>query len=150
MWDSQVGGEAPTGAGGTAGSSGHVLVTSQCGTRGLPGVLARLRVGPPLTRPAPAAGLTQYSGDPQTEWDLSTFGAKEDVLAAVRSLRYKGGNTFTGLPGPPAAPPRGFLFSGLRPAGQPPRFGNLHADPPKCYVGAELESHLCKKQISPC
>uniref|UniRef100_A0A667H6L6 Collagen alpha-1(XX) chain n=1 Tax=Lynx canadensis TaxID=61383 RepID=A0A667H6L6_LYNCA len=42
-------------------------------------------------------GLTQYSGDPQTEWDLSTFGAKEDVLAAVRSLRYKGGNTFTGL-----------------------------------------------------
>ncbi|GAB5569015.1 collagen alpha-1(XX) chain isoform X7 [Prionailurus iriomotensis] len=42
-------------------------------------------------------GLTQYSGDPQTEWDLSTFGAKEDVLAAVRSLRYRGGNTFTGL-----------------------------------------------------
>ncbi|XP_077612940.1 collagen alpha-1(XX) chain [Crocuta crocuta] len=42
-------------------------------------------------------GLTQYSGDPQTEWDLNTFGTKEDVLTAVRSLRYKGGNTFTGL-----------------------------------------------------
>ncbi|XP_029774395.1 collagen alpha-1(XX) chain isoform X3 [Suricata suricatta] len=42
-------------------------------------------------------GLTQYSGDPRTEWDLNTFRTKEDVLAAVRSLRYKGGNTFTGL-----------------------------------------------------
>ncbi|XP_045689068.1 collagen alpha-1(XX) chain [Phyllostomus hastatus] len=42
-------------------------------------------------------GLTQYSGDPQTEWDLNAFGTKEEVLAAVRSLRYKGGNTFTGL-----------------------------------------------------
>ncbi|XP_054433527.1 collagen alpha-1(XX) chain [Pteronotus mesoamericanus] len=42
-------------------------------------------------------GLTQYSGDPQTEWDLNTFGTKEEVLAAVRSLHYRGGNTFTGL-----------------------------------------------------
>ncbi|KAM5305922.1 collagen alpha-1(XX) chain isoform 5-T5 [Glossophaga mutica] len=42
-------------------------------------------------------GLTQYSGDPQTEWDLNTFGTKEEVLAAVRRLHYKGGNTFTGL-----------------------------------------------------
>ncbi|XP_066092381.1 collagen alpha-1(XX) chain isoform X1 [Saccopteryx bilineata] len=42
-------------------------------------------------------GLTQYSGDPQTEWDLNSFGTKEEVLAAVRGLRYKGGNTFTGL-----------------------------------------------------
>ncbi|XP_008072965.1 collagen alpha-1(XX) chain [Carlito syrichta] len=42
-------------------------------------------------------GLTQYSGDPQTEWDLNSFSSKEQVLAAVRSLRYRGGNTFTGL-----------------------------------------------------
>nr|XP_031543483.1 LOW QUALITY PROTEIN: collagen alpha-1(XX) chain [Vicugna pacos] len=42
-------------------------------------------------------GLTQYSGAPWTEWDLNTFGTKEKVLAAVHSLRYRGGNTFTGL-----------------------------------------------------
>nr|KAF6329747.1 collagen type XX alpha 1 chain [Myotis myotis] len=42
-------------------------------------------------------GLTQYSGDPQTEWDLNTFSTKEEVLAAVHSLHYRGGNTFTGL-----------------------------------------------------
>lgn len=44
--------------------------------------------------------MTQYSGDPQTEWDLNALRTKEDVLAAVRRLRYKGGNTFTGAPGP--------------------------------------------------
>ncbi|XP_048666616.1 collagen alpha-1(XX) chain isoform X10 [Marmota marmota marmota] len=42
-------------------------------------------------------GLTQYSGDPQTEWDLNSFRSSGEVLAAVRGLRYKGGNTFTGL-----------------------------------------------------
>ncbi|KAK2110339.1 hypothetical protein P7K49_010085 [Saguinus oedipus] len=42
-------------------------------------------------------GLTQYSGDAQTEWNLNSLGTKEQVLAAVHHLRYKGGNTFTGL-----------------------------------------------------
>ncbi|XP_019365652.1 PREDICTED: collagen alpha-1(XX) chain [Gavialis gangeticus] len=42
-------------------------------------------------------GLSQYSGDPRTEWNLNTFATKDEVLEAVRSLRYKGGNTFTGL-----------------------------------------------------
>ncbi|NXR27797.1 COKA1 protein, partial [Cinclus mexicanus] len=42
-------------------------------------------------------GLSQYSSDPRTEWDLSTFSTREQVLEAVRNLRYKGGNTFTGL-----------------------------------------------------
>ncbi|KAM9589757.1 LOW QUALITY PROTEIN: collagen alpha-1(XX) chain [Trichechus inunguis] len=42
-------------------------------------------------------GLTQYSGDPQTEWDLNSFGTKEEVLGAIGCLRYNGGNTFTGL-----------------------------------------------------
>uniref|UniRef100_A0A8C6JBX7 Uncharacterized protein n=1 Tax=Melopsittacus undulatus TaxID=13146 RepID=A0A8C6JBX7_MELUD len=42
-------------------------------------------------------GLSQYSSDPRTEWDLSTYSTKDQVLDAVRSLRYKGGNTFTGL-----------------------------------------------------
>ncbi|XP_027705902.1 collagen alpha-1(XX) chain [Vombatus ursinus] len=42
-------------------------------------------------------GLSQYSGDPRTEWDLNSFNTKDQVLEAVRNLRYKGGNTFTGL-----------------------------------------------------
>ncbi|XP_074066565.1 collagen alpha-1(XX) chain-like [Macrotis lagotis] len=41
-------------------------------------------------------GLSQYSGDPRTEWDLNSFSTKEELLEAVRNLRYKGGNTFTG------------------------------------------------------
>ncbi|NWS52285.1 COKA1 protein, partial [Chunga burmeisteri] len=42
-------------------------------------------------------GLSQYSSDPRTEWDLSTYSTKDQVLEAVKNLRYKGGNTFTGL-----------------------------------------------------
>uniref|UniRef100_A0A672UH49 Collagen alpha-1(XX) chain n=1 Tax=Strigops habroptila TaxID=2489341 RepID=A0A672UH49_STRHB len=42
-------------------------------------------------------GLSQYSSDPRTEWDLSAYSTRDQVLEAVRSLRYKGGNTFTGL-----------------------------------------------------
>uniref|UniRef100_F6QH03 5'-nucleotidase n=1 Tax=Monodelphis domestica TaxID=13616 RepID=F6QH03_MONDO len=42
-------------------------------------------------------GLSQYSGDPRTEWNLNSFSTKEDILEAIRNLRYKGGNTFTGL-----------------------------------------------------
>ncbi|NWS16144.1 COKA1 protein, partial [Pachyramphus minor] len=42
-------------------------------------------------------GLSQYSSDPRTEWDLSAHSTREQVLEAIRNLRYKGGNTFTGL-----------------------------------------------------
>ncbi|KAH1182326.1 hypothetical protein KIL84_010080 [Mauremys mutica] len=42
-------------------------------------------------------GLSQYSSDPRTEWNLNTYVTREEVLEAVRNLRYKGGNTFTGL-----------------------------------------------------
>ncbi|XP_077191952.1 collagen alpha-1(XX) chain isoform X1 [Paroedura picta] len=42
-------------------------------------------------------GLSQYSSDPRTEWDLKTYSTREEVLGALRSLQYKGGNTFTGL-----------------------------------------------------
>ncbi|XP_054247953.1 collagen alpha-1(XX) chain [Indicator indicator] len=42
-------------------------------------------------------GLSQYSSDPHTEWDLSTYSTRDQVLEAMRNLRYKGGNTFTGL-----------------------------------------------------
>ncbi|XP_048872828.1 collagen alpha-1(XIV) chain isoform X3 [Brienomyrus brachyistius] len=40
--------------------------------------------------------LTQYSGDPRTEWHLNNFTSREQVLEAIRNFRYKGGNTFTG------------------------------------------------------
>lgn len=46
----------------------------------------------PLRFPA----LSQYSGDPRTEWQLNNFTTKEQLLEAVRNFRYKGGNTFTG------------------------------------------------------
>ncbi|KFV72898.1 Collagen alpha-1(XX) chain, partial [Struthio camelus australis] len=42
-------------------------------------------------------GLSQYSSDPRTEWDLNSYTTRDEVLEAVRNLRYKGGNTFTGL-----------------------------------------------------
>ncbi|XP_066480827.1 collagen alpha-1(XX) chain [Tiliqua scincoides] len=42
-------------------------------------------------------GLSQYSGDPRTEWNLNTYSTNDKVLEAIRNLRYKGGNTFTGL-----------------------------------------------------
>ncbi|XP_004430569.1 PREDICTED: collagen alpha-1(XX) chain [Ceratotherium simum simum] len=56
-------------------------------------VIEPFEIGPDKVQ----VGLTQYSGEPQTEWDLNAFGTKEEVLAAVRGLCYKGGNTFTGL-----------------------------------------------------
>ncbi|XP_040493811.1 collagen alpha-1(XX) chain [Ursus maritimus] len=59
----------------------------------LASVIEPFEIGPNKVQ----VGLTQYSGDPQTEWDLNAFRTKEEVLAAVHSLRYKGGNTFTGL-----------------------------------------------------
>ncbi|KAM3839254.1 collagen alpha-1(XX) chain isoform 2-T4 [Vipera latastei] len=42
-------------------------------------------------------GLSQYSSDPRTEWDLNTYSSWDQVSEAIRNLRYKGGNTFTGL-----------------------------------------------------
>uniref|UniRef100_A0A8C9CWG7 Collagen alpha-1(XX) chain n=1 Tax=Phocoena sinus TaxID=42100 RepID=A0A8C9CWG7_PHOSS len=59
----------------------------------LASIIEPFEIGPDKVQ----VGLTQYSGDPQTEWDLNAFGTKEEVLAAVRGLQYRGGNTFTGL-----------------------------------------------------
>uniref|UniRef100_A0A8C1SYA7 Collagen alpha-1(XII) chain n=1 Tax=Cyprinus carpio TaxID=7962 RepID=A0A8C1SYA7_CYPCA len=42
-------------------------------------------------------GLAQYSGDPKTEWHLNTHRTRKELLDAVASLPYKGGNTLTGL-----------------------------------------------------
>lgn len=41
-------------------------------------------------------GLTQYSGDPRTEWQLNAHRDKKSLLQAVANLPYKGGNTLTG------------------------------------------------------
>uniref|UniRef100_A0A452EF80 Collagen alpha-1(XX) chain n=1 Tax=Capra hircus TaxID=9925 RepID=A0A452EF80_CAPHI len=59
----------------------------------LASVIEPFEIGPGKVQ----VGLTQYSGAPQTEWDLNAFGTKEEVLNAVHNLRYRGGNTFTGL-----------------------------------------------------
>ncbi|XP_063815306.1 collagen alpha-1(XX) chain isoform X2 [Pseudophryne corroboree] len=42
-------------------------------------------------------GLSQYSGEPQTEWDLNMYSSKAEVLDAIKRVKYKGGNTFTGM-----------------------------------------------------
>nr|XP_033792023.1 collagen alpha-1(XII) chain isoform X1 [Geotrypetes seraphini] len=41
--------------------------------------------------------LTQYSGDPRTEWHLNAYKTKKSLLDAVANLPYKGGNTLTGM-----------------------------------------------------
>ncbi|GAA6103901.1 collagen alpha-1(XX) chain [Tachysurus ichikawai] len=58
----------------------------------LEGLVTPFHVGPYGVQIA----LSQYSGDPRTEWQLNNFTSKEQLLDAVRNFRYKGGNTFTG------------------------------------------------------
>uniref|UniRef100_A0A3B4XUQ3 Collagen type XX alpha 1 chain n=1 Tax=Seriola lalandi dorsalis TaxID=1841481 RepID=A0A3B4XUQ3_SERLL len=58
----------------------------------LEGLVTPFHIGPNHIQ----IGLTQYSGDPRTEWHLSNFTTKDQLLEAVRNFRYKGGNTFTG------------------------------------------------------
>uniref|UniRef100_A0A3P9LHL8 Uncharacterized protein n=1 Tax=Oryzias latipes TaxID=8090 RepID=A0A3P9LHL8_ORYLA len=58
----------------------------------LEALMTPFRIGPDHIQ----ISLTQYSGDPRTEWDLGTFSNKEQLLEGVRNFRYKGGNTFTG------------------------------------------------------
>ncbi|KAM9855334.1 collagen alpha-1(XX) chain-like [Aulostomus maculatus] len=58
----------------------------------LEGLMTPFHIGPNHIQ----IGLTQYSGDPRTEWQLNNFTAKDQLLEAVRNFRYKGGNTFTG------------------------------------------------------
>lgn len=40
--------------------------------------------------------LSQYSGDPRTEWQLNSHSTKKSLMDAVANLPYKGGNTLTG------------------------------------------------------
>ncbi|XP_055079090.1 collagen alpha-1(XIV) chain [Periophthalmus magnuspinnatus] len=58
----------------------------------LEGLMVPFHIGPKHVQ----IGLTQYSSDPRTEWNLNNFTHKEELLEAVRNFRYKGGNTFTG------------------------------------------------------
>uniref|UniRef100_A0AAQ6ID77 Solute carrier family 35 member C2 n=1 Tax=Anabas testudineus TaxID=64144 RepID=A0AAQ6ID77_ANATE len=58
----------------------------------LEGLVTPFNIGPDHIQ----IGLTQYSGDPRTEWNLNNFTTKDQLLEAVRNFRYKGGNTFTG------------------------------------------------------
>ncbi|XP_061541193.1 collagen alpha-1(XX) chain isoform X1 [Phycodurus eques] len=58
----------------------------------LEGLMTPFRIGPNHIQ----IGLSQYSGDPRTEWQLNNFTTKDQLVEAVRNFRYKGGNTFTG------------------------------------------------------
>ncbi|KAJ8016527.1 hypothetical protein DPEC_G00008170 [Dallia pectoralis] len=58
----------------------------------LEGLVVPFQIGPDRVQIA----LSQYSGDPRTEWQLNNFTTREQLLEAVRNFRYKGGNTFTG------------------------------------------------------
>ncbi|XP_040007867.1 collagen alpha-1(XX) chain isoform X1 [Xiphias gladius] len=58
----------------------------------LEGLVTPFNIGPDHIQ----IGLTQYSGDPRTEWHLNNFTTKDQLLEGVRNFRYKGGNTFTG------------------------------------------------------
>lgn len=42
-------------------------------------------------------GLAQFSTDPRTEFLLNTYQDKQEILAYIQKLPYKGGGTMTGL-----------------------------------------------------
>ncbi|XP_051517318.1 collagen alpha-1(XX) chain-like [Myxocyprinus asiaticus] len=58
----------------------------------LEGLVIPFHIGPEGVQIA----LSQYSGDPRTEWNLNNFTSRVPLLEAIRNFRYKGGNTFTG------------------------------------------------------
>ncbi|XP_059841504.1 collagen alpha-1(XII) chain-like isoform X2 [Hypanus sabinus] len=55
-------------------------------------LVSAFEIGDDKTR----VGIVQYSSDTRTEFNLNTYSQKLDVLNAVTSLPYKGGNTMTG------------------------------------------------------
>lgn len=45
----------------------------------------------------PQVAIAQFSDDARTEFQLDSHGNKEELLEAIQRIRYKGGNTKTGL-----------------------------------------------------
>ena len=43
-------------------------------------------------------GIVQYSSDTRTEFPLTRYTRRGDLLNAISTLPYKGGNTMTGGP----------------------------------------------------
>lgn len=42
-------------------------------------------------------GVVQYSSDTRTEFNLNQYYQQEELLAAIKKIPYKGGNTMTGI-----------------------------------------------------
>jgi len=42
-------------------------------------------------------GVVQYSSDTRTEFNLNQFYQRDELLAAIKKIPYKGGNTMTGM-----------------------------------------------------
>lgn len=42
-------------------------------------------------------GVVQYSTDTRTEFNLNQYYRRDDLLAAIKKIPYKGGNTMTGM-----------------------------------------------------
>lgn len=45
----------------------------------------------------PQVAIAQFSDDARTEFQLNSHNNKEELLEAIQKIRYKGGNTKTGL-----------------------------------------------------
>lgn len=42
-------------------------------------------------------GVVQYSSDTRTEFNLNQYYRTDELLAAIKKIPYKGGNTMTGM-----------------------------------------------------
>lgn len=42
-------------------------------------------------------GVVQYSSDTRTEFNLNQYYQRDELLAAIKKIPYKGGNTMTGI-----------------------------------------------------
>lgn len=42
-------------------------------------------------------GVVQYSSDTRTEFNLNQYYQRDELLAAIKRIPYKGGNTMTGM-----------------------------------------------------
>lgn len=42
-------------------------------------------------------GVIQYSSDTRTEFNLNQYYQRDELLTAIKTIPYKGGNTMTGM-----------------------------------------------------